>query len=189
MKYMQRLAACALMVFPCLAGEMVWNVDAAATKVNWTLGSLLHTVHGTFGAKQGALTFNPAGGTASGEIVVDAASGESGNASRDGRMKRAILEVAKYPDIVFAPDRVDGAINLQGESEVQVHGQFRIHGAAHEMTIPAKVKIESRQVSATLHFTVPYVKWGMKNPSTLFLRVDESVDIEIQATGAVAPRQ
>lgn len=189
MKYTQRLAACALLAIPCLAGEMAWNVDPAATKVNWTLGSLLHTVHGTFRAKQGSLTFEPGGGKASGEIVVDAASGESGSGARDGRMKKSILEVNKYPDIVFTPDRVDGAINLQGESEVQVHGQFRIHGATHEITIPAKVKIDNRQVTATLHFAIPYVQWGMKNPSTLFLRVDESVDVEIQAAGALAPRQ
>jgi hypothetical protein len=37
--------------------------------------------------------------------------------------------------------------------------------------------------TVTSHFTVPYVKWGMKNPSTFVLRVNQSVDIEIQASG------
>ena len=39
--------------------------------------------------------------------------------------------------------------------------------------------------TAASHFAVPYVKWGMKNPSTFILRVDQSVDIEVQASGAV----
>jgi len=32
---------------------------------------------------------------------------------------------------------------------------------------------------------VPYAKWGMKNPSTLFLKVSESVDIDLSAAGSV----
>lgn len=183
-----RLAACALLALPCLAGEYTWKVDPAGTKVTWTLGSLLHTVHGTFRATQGTLTFDAAAGTASGEIVVDAASGESGSGARDGRMKKSILEVGKYPEIVFSPDRVEGALNTHGESDVKVHGLLKIHGATHEMTIPAKVKMDSRQLNATMKFSIPYVSWGMKNPSTLFLRVDEQVEIEIDAVGALAAR-
>ena len=41
------------------------------------------------------------------------------------------------------------------------------------------------QWSADSHFTVPYVKWGMKNLSTFVLRVDQSVEIEIHASGEV----
>jgi hypothetical protein len=33
---------------------------------------------------------------------------------------------------------------------------------------------------------VPYTKWGMKNPSTLFLRVNESVEINLTAAGDFA---
>jgi hypothetical protein len=41
--------------------------------------------------------------------------------------------------------------------------------------------------TATLHFTIPYVKWGMKNPSALLLRVDESIDIA--AAGTLSPSE
>jgi len=47
------------------------------------------------------------------------------------------------------------------------------------------VEMTSGQWSATIHFAVPYVNWGMKNPSTLFLRVNESVDIDVTADGTV----
>ena len=42
--------------------------------------------------------------------------------------------------------------------------------------------------TATVHFTIPYAKWGMKNPSTLFLRVNDSVEIDLVAAGNVAKR-
>jgi hypothetical protein len=39
--------------------------------------------------------------------------------------------------------------------------------------------------NATVHFTVPYATWGMKNPSTLFLKVNDSVEIDLTAVGNV----
>jgi hypothetical protein len=40
--------------------------------------------------------------------------------------------------------------------------------------------------TAKVHFTIPYAKWGMKNPSTLFLRVSDSVEIDLTAVGSMA---
>jgi hypothetical protein len=76
-------------------------------------------------------------------------------------------------------------VSLQGKSSVQVHGIFNIHGADHELTMPADVEMSSEHWTATLHFAVPYAKWGMKNPSNLFLKVGESVDIDLTTAGSV----
>jgi hypothetical protein len=81
---------------------------------------------------------------------------------------------------------VEGTVALEGKSSVPVHGIFSIHGSDHELTVPAEVEVSSNHWTATLHFAVPYVKWGMKNPSTLFLRVGESVAIDLNAAGTVS---
>ena len=170
-----------------LAGESVpslprsFAIDPAQTKVEFALGSLLHTVHGDFHLKRGTLTFDPQTGKASGEIVVDAASGESGSAARDKRMHAAILEIAKYPEITFRPDRVDGKVASEGKSQVQLHGVFAIHGVEHEILLPVTVDAGGGQYNVIGIFEVPYVKWGMKNPSTLMLRVDDKVEIVIHS--------
>jgi hypothetical protein len=62
---------------------------------------------------------------------------------------------------------------------------FNIHGADHEVTVPAEVEMSFDHWTATLHFAVPYANWGMKNPSTVFLRVSGSVDIDITTAGTV----
>jgi len=155
-------------------------VDTTQTKVEFTLPSLLHTVHGQFRLKRGALVFDQASGKLSGELIIDATSGDSDNASRDKKMHSAILESAKYPEIVFRPDRVEGNVVNTGKSPVQLHGVFSLHGADHEMLVPATVDAAGGAYTVTATFEIPYVKWGLKNPSTLMLRVSEKVEIRVQ---------
>ena len=165
------------------AQDQTLRFGPADTKVEFTLGGMLHTVHGIFQLTRGELRFDGATGRASGELVVDAASGASGDASRDKRMHGEILESARFPEIVFRPDRVDGKVAAQGHSQLQVHGEFSIHGAGHEISIPAEVDASAGVYTTTLKFTVPYQKWGMKNPSVLLLRVGDKVEIVVHAVG------
>lgn len=160
--------------------------EPARTTVEFTLGDVLHTVHGTFQLKSGTIVFNPATGQASGSILVDATSGQSGSGARDRRMHKNILESDRYREIAFTPDRIEGKVRPDGASEVQVHGLFRIHGGEHEITLPFQVQIDAGQVTATTRFAVPYVKWGMKNPSTFLLKVDDTVEIGIRASGRLS---
>jgi polyisoprenoid-binding protein YceI len=167
------------------AQQTTLQFDPAQTTVKFTLGDVLHTVHGTFRLKQGTLQLDSGAAKLTGEIVVDAKSGESGSKTRDGKMHREVLESAQYPDIVFRPDRVEGTVSPKGKSTVKVHGMFTIHGVDREIAVPAEADLEGDHWTATLHFTIPYVKWGMKNPSALFLRVDDSVQIDVAAAGTL----
>ena len=180
MAHAHRLIFASLFAAALLPAQPVeLQMDAAQTKVEFTLGDVLHTVHGAFALKRGDLRFDPATGKAEGELVVDAASGNSGSNARDSRMKNNILETDRFPEIVFRPDRVEGKVAPQGASQVQLHGIFSIHGQDHEIAFPAAVEGSGGQYQVTAHFEVPYVKWGMKNPSTLFLRVNDKVEITI----------
>jgi polyisoprenoid-binding protein YceI len=161
-----------------------FQLDPSQTNVSFTLGDVLHTVKGSFKLKRGTLQIAPAGKMA-GEIVVDATSGDSGSGMRDRKMHKEVLESAKYPEIAFRPDRIDGQVPNDGKSSVMIHGIFSIHGADREITVPATVEMSADHWTAKVHFTVPYAKWGMKNPSTLFLRVNDTVEIDLVAAGNV----
>jgi polyisoprenoid-binding protein YceI len=101
-------------------------------------------------------------------------------------MHKEILESDRYPEISFRPDRVEGSVANPGKSSVRVHGMFNIHGVDREITVPAEVEMTADHWAAAVHFTIPYAKWGMKNPSTLFLKVNDSVEIDLVAAGSVA---
>lgn len=162
--------------------ENSFDLDPAKTEINFTLHDPLHTVHGTFKLKSGSLHFDLASGKAGGEIVIDLASGESGNGSRDKRMKNEILETKKYPDAIFKPDTVKGRLETEGESQLDVHGLFNIHGSDHEMNLQFLVDAQGGgRYNATTHFEIPYVEWGIKDPSNFLIKVEKKVQMEVKA--------
>jgi polyisoprenoid-binding protein YceI len=175
-----------LCVAPALdAGLSDVSFDPAKTQIKWELDGVVHNTHGTFRLKQCHISIDPRTGIASGEVVVDAASGESGESARDHRMQKEVLESAKYPEIRFMPQRVDGKLAPQGKSSIMISGVFEVHGAKHAITVPAEVNVEGNQLSGTVRFEIPYVDWGMKDPSTFILRVDKKVKIELDAAGQI----
>jgi polyisoprenoid-binding protein YceI len=159
------------------------HLDTAQTEVQFTLPDILHTVHGAFKLKHGDLNFDPATGAATGTLVVDATSGQSGSDARDSRMHKNILESTRFPEFVFTVSHFTGQFHDSGDSDLALHGTFRIHGADHEMDLPVRVHSAPGGLTAETKFAIPYVKWGMKNPSTLFLRVSDTVQIDIKACG------
>ena len=128
---------------------------------------------------------------------MDATTGESGNAARDKRMQDEVLESNRYPAIFYHPTEIKGAFKageatsgpipgrLEGTQDLTAEGTFNIHGADHPLELPVKVQISADTVTATTRFTVPYVEWGMKNPSRLLLRVSKQVEIEVSAKGTI----
>jgi polyisoprenoid-binding protein YceI len=179
----QRLRFLLLCTFPLAAAESNVEFDPARTVIGFTLADVLHTVHGTFKLKRGAIAFDSSTGKASGEIVVDAASGESGNGMRDKRMHKEVLESARYPDAVFTADHVSGELAPRGASELDVHGVFQIHGGGHEITLHFRADVTGGEVVSSAGFTIPYVQWGMKNPGNFLLKVSDKVEISIRAAG------
>jgi len=173
-------------ISPARAQQATLQLDPVQSSVNFTLSDVLHTVHGTFRLKHGELQLEASSGKLSGEIVVDARSGESGSGMRDRKMHKEVLESESYPEISFRPGHVEGNLASLGKSSVKVHGIFRIHGIDREITVPADVELLADHWTATVHFTIPYAKWGMKNPSTLFLRVSDSVEIDMTASGSLS---
>jgi polyisoprenoid-binding protein YceI len=166
------------------AQELLLQLDPAKSGAHIILTGNMHTVDGSFSLKRGAIHFNPATGSASGEVVFDATSGKTGNGSRDNKMHKDVIQSWHYPEIVFHPDRADGTLAASGDSTLQVHGMFAIHGAEHEVTFPVEVNLTGTTWRAQASFQVPYVKWGMKNPSVLFLRVSDTVQVRFHAAGS-----
>jgi polyisoprenoid-binding protein YceI len=167
------------------ASEIILQLDPAQSQVHWTLESTVHTVHGSFAFKKGNLQLDTSTGKASGEIVVDATSGNSGNDGRDKKMHEEVLESGKYAEIVLRPAHIEGKIAPRGTFTVQVHGLLSLHGREHELTVPVQAEFERDHWTGSAKFTVPFIDWGLKNPGNFFLRVNHSVEIDLELKGSL----
>jgi polyisoprenoid-binding protein YceI len=164
--------------------EVVLVLDPAQCKVHYMVDSTLHTVHGTFNLKSGNVHLNPDSGKASGEIIVFATSGDSGNSSRDERMHKEILQTKEYPDVVFHPTQVEGKVSRTGASDVQLHGMILLHGQEHEMVSTVHADLTADHWTGTAKFDVPYIQWGIKDPSNWLLKVKPVVHLEVDMAGS-----
>ena len=183
-------AALVVLAPPLSAQQYVATLDAAQTTIEYTVDSTLHTVHGTFKLKSGEIHFDPSTGQASGRIVVDASSGDSGNKSRDKKMHQELLESQKYPEIAFTPQKVTGTFNPNAASQLEISGIFQLRGQEHPLTATISVDPPvGGAVQSTVHFTIPYIKWGLKDPSTWLLKASDTVALEIQATAKLTTAQ
>jgi polyisoprenoid-binding protein YceI len=173
-----------LLALPALAQSTSFKADPTQSKVAFRVGGTLHETHGTFSLKSGDVTFGP--GQISGLIVVSAGSGTSGNDTRDRRMTSSILDAPHFAEATFRPEHLTGEIASTGSSTVQVTGVLTLHGTPHDLTVPLEVHIDSKTCTAKTQFMIPYIQWGLKDPSTFLLKVDKEVTMEITLVGQIS---
>ena len=160
------------------------HLDPARTTVAFSAGTLKR-VHGTFQLKGGVFALDRKTGVAQGEILVDAASEKSNDARLDTKIQGEVLESTKYPGIFFHLEKVMGSLPAKdGEQQLKLEGSFNIHGADHDLTVDVDAVRTGSEVLLKSTFTVPYVKWGMKDASTFFMR-DRSIRITVESHGTV----
>ena len=181
------LALSFLFASHAFAQHQTFTVDPATSTVAFTLGGSGHATEGTFHVEKGTVDFDRSNQKMSGTILVSAASGKTGNDSRDKKMTAEVLDAGHFSDVTFAPQSYTGTLAATGDSTIQLTGVFTLHGTPHDMTTPMKVHIEGGSCTAKTHFTVPYVKWGLKDPSIFILKVAKDVDVDLTLKGTLTP--
>ena len=183
MKFSAIFALATVFTPAVLAQHQTFVVNPDSSEVKIALKTTHELVNGSFHAQAGSIEFDPSSPRMSGSVVVLAGGGKTGNDSRDKKMNKDILKVEKYATVSFEPKTYTGAIALSGDSTIQVTGNFTLLGTPHEITIPILVHIEGTTATVKAHFVVPYVQWGLKNPSFLFWKADDDVTIDLFLTG------
>ncbi len=179
--------ALALILAPAaLAQHQTFAVNPDASEVKMTLNTTHELVNGTFHVQSGSIGFDRSTHQMLGSVVVLAGSGKTGNDSRDKKMKKDILEVEQHANVSFEPKTYTGMIAPSGDSNIQVTGIFTLLGTPHEITIQMFVHLDGAGATAKAHFVVPYVQWGLKNPSFMFWKAENDVAIDLNLVGTIS---
>ena len=175
-----------LLALPALGATQQLAVDSEASQVTFFLKATGHDVHGTLYLQDGRLEVDPETGTVSGQLTIDATRAESGNAKRDKTMRKKVLESESHPLIVFKPQTFSGELPASGTSEIELHGMVEIVGSEHPLDLTASFTADGDSWTAEATFPVPYVEWGLHDPSLFLLKVAKTVEVSISATGTLA---
>jgi YceI-like domain len=186
MKCFAVLAFAVMLAPAALAQHLTFAVNPDASEVKMTLNTTHEVVNGTFHIQSGSIEFDRSAPTMSGSVVVLAGSGKTGNDSRDKKMNKDILKVDQFATVSFAPKAYNGTIAASGDSTIQVSGVFTLLGTGHLLTIPMQIHIDGSKATAKAKFVVPYVQWGLKNPSFLIWKAENDVAIDLNLVGQVS---
>ena len=160
-------------------------LSADATQVTFLLKGNTHDVHGSLRMESGRIRFDDESGEAEGRILLNALSAASGNARRDRKMHGKVLLSDRFAEIRLDVTGLDGKV-LEGSSEVQVKGALTLLGEAHEIEFPARLEREGAVLKAEADLLIPYVEWGLTDPSMFVFRVDKEVTVHISLEGLIS---
>jgi polyisoprenoid-binding protein YceI len=186
MKSFTVFALAAVLAPAAFAQHQTFVVDTDASEVKITLQTTHEVVNGAFHIQSGSIEFDRSTPKMLGSVVILAGSGKTGNDSRDKKMNKDILKPEQYATISFEPKTYTGAIASSGESTIQATGIFTLLGTPHEITIPILVHLEGTAATAKAHFVVPYIQWGLKDPSFMFWKADKDVAIDLFLAGRLS---
>src|ERR1700733_5696754 len=186
MKFFVVLALAVVPAPAVLAQHQTFAVNSDASEVKMKLNTTHEVVDGTFHIQFGSINFDRTASNISGVLTVPAGSGKTGNDSRDKKMNKDLLKVDQFATVSFAPKTYSGTIAASGDSTIQVSGVFTLLGTAHDLTIPMQIHIDGSNATAKGQFVVPYVKWGLKNPSFLIWKAENDVEIDLTLVGNIA---
>jgi polyisoprenoid-binding protein YceI len=179
------LIAALFLAAPLSSKTLKFELDPVDTEVEFGFAATFHKVNGRLAAKQGTIEIDLETGAATGWILLDATTATTANRRRDRIMHEKILESLRFPDIVFSIDRVSGGVRPVGRSELQLHGTLDLHGNKHPFSLLAVANSDGQRVTATGSVVVPYLEWGLRDPSFFLLRVAKVVTVRIRAVGRV----
>lgn len=94
-------------------------------------------------------------------------------------LSERVLDVARYPQIVFESSGVSPATALAADMSLRVDGRLSVHGTSRRVMVPVRVRLTATGLAAEGRLTVRQTEFGMQ-PVTAgagTVRVKDEVDI------------
>jgi polyisoprenoid-binding protein YceI len=167
--------------------ELVLTLAPEKTRATFRVRATFFDIDGVLALGLGQIRFDSATGAASGQVTIDLRESTTGNRLRDWEMHKRVLETERYPLAVFRVDHMLGTLGPSGTSNLVLAGIVTMHGAEHAMVVPVRAIVSGDTLSAETLFEIPYVAWGLRDPSLFFLRVAQVAVVSMKARGDLRP--
>lgn len=128
------LLVCLAIGMPLIAGAATYQLDTDHSSIQFKVRHLtVSNVTGTFNKMKGSASVEGEDlATLKVEVIIDAASVDTGHQKRDEHIRTAdFLDVAKYPTITFVSKKVVKA----DPGKLRITGDLTLHGVTREITV------------------------------------------------------
>jgi polyisoprenoid-binding protein YceI len=151
-----------------------------------------HTVHGITHQVSGSVLFDPDDLSRKAEVrlKVEAATLETGNKSRDKKMRADHLETDRNPLISFQSSKVVAiAPTLRAEEtqEMEITGRLALHGTEKVITFPVKAVRRGEELVVTGETSLRMTDYGIPIPGFLFMKVKDEVKVMFEVVAIPSP--
>ena len=178
---------------------MKWAIDGYHSSVTFTIRHMMSKVRGQMKVKEGWLDVDSDNlSTAKVDVVLDAASIDTGVEARDNHLRSADghFDVANYPTITFKSTRIEG----KDLSNFKVIGDLSIHGNTKEVALDASFNGEGKdprgnrrlsfEASTKLNRKDYNLTWNQALEAGGFILGDEvKLEIGVEAVPAPTPAE
>lgn len=156
-------------------GDVTMNVNATASKVEWTGAKPTGQHNGTIGISEGSLMLTD-GNIVGGKFIIDMNSivdldltNAEDNGKLVGHLKSPdFFDAAKYPTAVFEISSVE-VVSGNANATHNITGNLTMKEITKSVTFPANVVIEGNMLMATTpEFIIDRSKWNVQYGSRSF---------------------
>jgi polyisoprenoid-binding protein YceI len=160
-------------------------VDPAGSVVKFHLNHKLHQVDGRSSQVEGKAVLGEDGKVMA-MVRIPVASFDTGDGNRDSHM-RETLEVTKFPFVVFKGVTALAVPVAHGKPlPLKLQGELEFHGVKRPVEVGGEVVFDDAGAAVRLKFPVSLEAHRIERPSLLFVKVDDTllIDVELRLKGS-----
>ena len=194
-----RLLVCVLLYFATsmLGSEDLWaeswnlplRLDSNSMKINFSLDSTWHTVHGEAKNPSGLLRLvsTKGNGILAATLTIRSNALDTNNENRDSKMRR-VMESAEYPFIYISapsiiPSCKESEVTIDHSCSYESRGTITIRNVSRPIVLRGKlVRNGAGGLTVSGESSLDWSLFGVHDPSILVARVDRIVSITFEIT-------
>jgi len=172
---------------PASDGVLVYRIVPERSTVRFDVDATGHTVHGATQRVGGEVRFDPENLSREARVSfrVQAATLDTGNKTRDKKMRTSHLETEKFPEIEYDSSKVEAlAPSLrEGESqELKLTGQLSLHGVKRSLSFPVRAARHGAELRVSGQTVLKMTDYSIPLPKFLFFTVKDEVKVSFEVT-------
>lgn len=162
----------------------VYRLDETTSLVRFEAKAFMHDFTGKTSKLRGIIRLGDLDRLTDAEacVAIDAASLETGIATRDGIMRDDHLETAKFPTIGFVLTGVEAVSRQSAVWNFTARGTLSLHGISREILFPVRARQTGETLRLTAQMPLKMTDYRIRIPKFLFFTVENQVVVAFDLT-------